>query len=400
MTSKKFLIPILLSLLITVGPVRAVTPPPVPRWPIITGWGGVRLDEATASSVNPPSRVFVGEAASNMEMIIRLLWQRGNNGVRVSFESQCSNPMEMGPYSSSNLNRAIATAQYYGFWVIIDNHAYNDLQSQTSCWLNFWAGVIIQFQGSYNKIIWEPINEPTGIDVSTLSTAYQQWINQARALGDTHWIVVQNLCSFACSLTNWADGFPTINDGGSKVLISLHSYMFYSDYSSSWNNATAESIAQRYYQAVVDGSTRTGWPVLNTEGGGDFGSSTPPDVILSGSAGYSTTSSHFIETLTHLYDSHSPRIGWLWWPSGSWTNTPGAGLYGANAANGWGTLLQFQPLSLCIRSDANGSLSVDIDDLIYVWQSQFRDKPPADIDRDGLIDVTDLITIWQNQFCN
>ncbi len=60
--------------------------------------------------------------------------------------------MEMGPYSSSNLNRTIAIAQYYGFWVVIDNHAYNDLQSQTSCWLNFWAGVISQFEGSYNKI--------------------------------------------------------------------------------------------------------------------------------------------------------------------------------------------------------------------------------------------------------
>ncbi len=57
------------------------------KWPIITGWGGVRLDEATASSANPPSRVFVAEAASNMEMIIRLLWERGNNGMRVGFES-------------------------------------------------------------------------------------------------------------------------------------------------------------------------------------------------------------------------------------------------------------------------------------------------------------------------
>src|SRR6266571_629922 len=43
------------------------------------------------------------------------------------------------------------------------------------------------------------------------------------------------------------------------------------------------------------------------------------------------------------------RINWVWWPAGSWTNTPGAGTYGAmNCTSnpvGWGCLLQFVSLS-------------------------------------------------------
>src|SRR5437667_12820130 len=86
---------------------------------------------------------------------------------------------------------------------------------------------------------------------------------------DTHWIVVQNLCSSICGFKNLADGYPTVNDTQGRVFISLHSYMGYPYYSSSWNNATADSLAQQFYNAVVSGSQRTGWPVLNTAGGAD-----------------------------------------------------------------------------------------------------------------------------------
>src|SRR5207244_8419850 len=108
-------------------------------------------------------------------------------------------------------------------------------------------------------------------------------------------------------------------------------------------------VAQQYYQAVVSGVSSTGWPALNTEGGTDPLGSGAPDVVMSGSAGYTTTTFAFIQALTNLYDSNSPqRINWVWWPAGSWTNTPGAGTYGAMQCNsnpiGWGCLLTFLPL--------------------------------------------------------
>ncbi len=286
--------------------------------PTIVGWGGVRLDESQANLVNPPSQVFSGESASNMELQVQRLLARGFNDIRVSFQSACSSPQEMGSYDPNWLYRAITIAEHYNFWIIVDYHGYNDLTSSTgvSCWLGYWNPIVQQFMGTYNKIIWEPINEPamtSSTDVASLSNAYQQWINQARGLGDTHWIVVQNLCSGNCGLSNMADGYPTVNDTQGKIFISLHSYMAYKWYSSNWNNATADSLAQQFYIAVVSGSQRTGWPILNTEGGPD------PQGI---------------------------NCSWLWWPIGSWTDTPLAEpLYGALSNDGWGSLLQYKPVS-------------------------------------------------------
>jgi PKD repeat protein len=349
--------------------------------PVLVGWGGIRLDEAAVGGgVNqptnpPPSAVFRGEPATNMELALIEMKAMGYNTVRVDFDPACTASQYMSAYSATNLQRAIQIAQYYGFWIIVDYHGYSEPfnSTQATCWLNFWSGVTSQFKNSYSQIIWEPLNEPcydssscagssttndmcsgASACVGTLSHEYQLWINQTRAQGDTHWIVVQNICSYGCSLSNWANGYPTVNDPlgtltqGGRMFISLHSYMGYS--SSNWNNATAESTARQYYNAVVSGVATTGWPALNTEGGADpLCTSCAPDQILTGSAGYTTVTFHFIQTLTSLYDTNAPqRINWIWWPAGSWTNTPGAGIYGALQCNsnpiGWGCLLKFAPL--------------------------------------------------------
>jgi PKD repeat protein len=349
--------------------------------PVLIGWGGIRLDEAAVGGgVNQPSNppaslVFPGEKATNMELILIEMKAMGYNTVRVDFDPYCTGSQYMSTYSATNIQRAIQIAQYFGFWIIIDYHGYSEPfnSSQASCWLNFWSGVTSQFKNSYNQIIWEPLNEPcydpsscagssttnnlcsgASACVTILSQQYQAWIDQTRAQGDTHWIVVQNICSYGCSLSNWATGFPSVTDPlgtlshGGKIFISLHSYMGYS--SSNWTNSTADSMAQQYYQAVVSGVSTTGWPALNTEGGADpLCTSCAPDQILTGSAGYTTVTFHFIQALTNLYDSNSPqRINWIWWPAGSWTNTPGAGVYGAmqcaSAPIGWGCLLKFLSL--------------------------------------------------------
>ncbi len=332
--------------------------------PTIVGWGGVRLDESQPNSANPASQVFAGESASSMELQVQRLVARGFNGIRVSFQSACSSPQEMGSYDPIWLTRAITVAKHYNFWIIVDYHGYYDLETSTgvTCWLNYWDPIVQQFMGTYNQIIWEPINEPwmtSNIDVTSLSDAYQQWINQARSFGDTNWIVVQNLCSSICGFPNIADGYPTVNDTQGRIFISLHSYMAYKYYNSNWNNATADSLAQQFYNAVVSGSQRTGWPILNSEGGPDpqglscsGGVSLPstlcaPDQVQVGSAGYGIATFHFIQALTSLYDSNTPqRINWLWWPMGSWTDTPLAEpTYGALSSDGWGSLLQYKPVS-------------------------------------------------------
>src|SRR5438094_2618524 len=358
--------------------------------PVLTGWGGVRMDESTSNLGGPPSAVFPGENASNMELSLMLLKAKGYNTVRVDFDPYCTDTVDynyMSVYSQTNAQRAVHIAQHYGFWIIIDYHGYSDIFRNTSCWLNYWKPIIQNIGPLYSQIIWEPENEPTtscnnspsscpsapcssdSSCVTYLSSAYQQWINQARSLGDTHWIVVQNLCSYSCNLCpagdgacpSAVDGYPRVSDPlgtlsqSGRIFISLHSYMDFNSYYDSvdWNNTIAESVALAYYQTVVAGISKTGWPALNSEGGTDplcdHCSSTPPDTILGGSAGYTNVTLHFIQTLTKLYDSNSPqRINWVWWPAGSWTDTTSS-VYGAmNCASnpeGWGCLLQFVKLS-------------------------------------------------------
>jgi hypothetical protein len=310
-------------------------------WPYLVGWGGPFISETTISSIASPSLVFAGESASNMELIVQRMKASGYNTVRASFEPFCTIGGGLGDYSATNLQRAISIAQYYDFWIIVDYHGYDDMQGTLrDCWLNFWSGVTNQFRTSYSKLIWEPLNEPIGIDVARLSESYQLWIDQTRAQGDTHWIVVQNLCSNTCSFSDYSQGYPTVEDPSVvKVFISLHSYMGY-PYVTPWTFEQAEAYANQFYQAVLVGELETGWPSLNTEGGADeLCDCGAPDEILTGSAGYTLTSYHFIERVTQLYNNHVPRINWIWWPAGSWTDTPGAGVYGALADNGWGTIL-------------------------------------------------------------
>jgi len=347
--------------------------------PVMVGWGGVRMDESVAGSGGASSAVFPGESASDMELLLIELKAKGYNTVRVDFDPYCSDTVDynyMSVYSQTNAQRAVQIAQHYGFWIIIDYHGYSDIFRNTSCWLSYWKPIVQNIGPSYSNIVWEPENEPT-LDctnspsscpsapcssdtscVTYLGSAYQQWIDQARSLGDTHWIVVQNLCSYGCGLSDMSQGYPTVTDPlgtlsqGGRIFISLHSYMDYGQNSGSWTNSTAASVAQQYYQAVVNGITNAGWPALNTEGGTDplCAGTCAPDTVLASSAGYTVVTLHFIQTLTSLYDTNTPqRINWVWWPAGSWTSTPGAGTYGAMQCNsnpvGWGCLLTFVPLS-------------------------------------------------------
>ena len=333
--------------------------------PVVVGWGGVGL----------------GENLTNIQTEIQALSQSGYNAVRVDFEPTCTSVSArvLGSYDQAKLGQVIGLAKQYNLWILVDYHGYTELENSTTeqCWLGFWKSLVQNFTLSYSQIIWEPLNEPhmtNNQDVAGLSAGYQLLIDEVRALGDTHWIVVQNLCSSSCGFgdANLAAGYPTVNDTAGHVFISLHGYLGYKYYSSSWNNTTAESHAHQVYAAVLAGSQRTGWPALNTEGGADpqmtncsKGVSLPstlcaPDQVLVGSAGYSNVTFHFIQTLTNLYDANSPqKISWIWWVAGSWTDTPGAGIYGALQCDsnpiGWGCLLQHAPVY--IQSDNPPSLT-------------------------------------------
>jgi len=343
--------------------------------PVMIGWGGLRLDSATTTcssvcyhnSTYVPSNVFPSQNQSDMERLVVRMKAIGLNTIRVSFAPFCTNPSgdrDDSPYSFSDAQNVIKIANYYNFWIALRYDGNDDISTATTCWLNYWQPIVQQLGPLYSQIVWEPINEPNAT-VTALSSTYQQWINMTRKAGDQHFVVVENQCSNKCPYSDLSQGYPTVTDPLGKVLISLHNYMSYP--SSGWTVPDAILHAQQDYQAVLKGEQVTGWYALDTEGGPDpqvptcngptgTTSGCPPDDILPGSAGYANVSLAFIQTLTQLFDSHNPRIDWIWWPAGTWTDTPCAGTYGAlqptdcpggtgyGGGFGWGNRLNYTPV--------------------------------------------------------
>src|SRR5712691_4196664 len=322
--------------------VRAASSLAVAQVPIIQGWGGVTLDEASNGQ---------------MQLTLLRLNQSGYNGVRIGFSgsiTQCSSG-ELGSWNPDWFNQAIQAAQRYNMWVILDYHSYGDLVDSVcqTQWLSFWNGVLSVNWG-YSKIVWEPINEPAG-SVSMLSSAYQAWITLARSLGDTHWIEVENTisndgCNF--DLVSLANCYPVVTDPLNETFLSLHPYFFYDIWlsngygncnpstTSTWGNSTAECVANVYNQGMLQASTTYHMPILDTEGGAVYYScnnvcSSPPDAVGTDDASYSYTTLHFIQYLTNQMQSEN--MGWIWWEAG------GGSCCGA--LDTWGNLLGFQPIT-------------------------------------------------------
>ncbi len=51
-----------------------------------------------------------------------------------------------------------------------------------------------------------------------------------------------------------------------------------------------------------------------------------------------------------------------------------------------------------VVGDVDGDGSVDITDLVLVWQRQFTNDPRYDVNGDGAVDINDLVITWQYQF--
>jgi hypothetical protein len=303
---------------------------------------------------------------SSLELHMVKIKSLGYNIIRVSFSTQCGSPKnQMGSYNAANLDRAIKLAAYYGLWIIIDWHGYHDLEpTYLSCWLTTWKPIVQQFQTSYSQLIWEPENEPAGgtnpsggyVTLDQLTSGYQQWIDQARSLGDSHYIVVPNICAFTCDHypSMFFTGWPIIHDPIGHVFINLHTYMYYDYWSTQgWDNATAEKAANMFLQALQQGMKVTGYPALVTEGGTDWISTpSPPDAILGngGDVSYSKTTLHFAQALVSLFNHNTPRIGWVLWPIGAWAS----GLYGALDPGLWGSSIHPVPV---LSGSINGNMT-------------------------------------------
>lgn len=327
--------------------------------PLLRGWGGVRLFETNyATNIEnggarstPESIVFPGEVASNAEMTMLYIKDKGYNTVRAYWEPPTSQQDEWWGYNDAWMQRFIDIAKTLDIWIIVDCHGYKDQYQYEDEWVAFWQDIISQFKDSYEKIVWQPQNEPVmsplqgQAAVDELARVYQRWIDMCRGLGDTHWIVVSAV-QFWSSLP-MVDWYPVVTDPLDKVFYDWHYYYFYDDNPTGWTIAQAEANADYWFNVIKQVTIKYNRPYLCTEMGCEYtysGTVEPPDVQYEGCAGYTNVTLAFIKRLVENFENDG-TIGYILWSAGDWDKNWNegwhyGGLYGGMDV--WGHLLAYE----------------------------------------------------------
>jgi aryl-phospho-beta-D-glucosidase BglC (GH1 family) len=216
-------------------------------------------------------------------------------------------------------------------WIIADCHAYYDQYQYEDQWINHWQGIVARFKDSYDKIIWEPANEPVmnweddshalngQQAVTELARIYQRWIDMCRGMGDTHWVVVSAVCWW--NSLPFEDWFPSVNDPLNKIYLNSHFYYFYEWAQDKWTVADAEANADERFNEVLAAMSKHGRPFLCTEYGAtpfssDYGYDQVPTAQYGGASGYSTVSLAFTQELTRHFNDAG--ISYVLFPAGEW----------------------------------------------------------------------------------
>jgi aryl-phospho-beta-D-glucosidase BglC (GH1 family) len=300
--------------------------------PLLRGWGGIRLVETTTYTniendsprSSPTSQVFIGEVASNAELTFLELKRRGYNTVRA-----CWRPLvpetDWNPYTDAYMERFIEIAKALDMWIIVDCHGYNQHYQNEDEWINQWQSIVSKFKDTYDKIVWEPINEPvmdplTGqTAVTELARIYQRWIDMCRGLGDTHWIVVSRACwSLDIPYVEW---FPSVADPLNRVFLGAHAYYQYEWSQDKWTVTDAQKAADEQFNNLKTVVARYGRPYLCTEMSADpysssYGYEQVPGAKYGGAAGYSDVSLAFMQrTISNFV---SAGWGYILWVAGDW----------------------------------------------------------------------------------
>lgn len=323
------------------------------NYPLLIGWGGIRLFEATlnmdTNPANLESEVFVGEQASNAEMVMRRLKAEGFNCIRAYFEhAPYGQPDDRYHWNDEWFKRFVTLAKHYDVWVIVDYHGYREPYEHEDEWIGFWQTLISSYKDLYAKMVWGTCNEPItpyqgqqAIDEWTRLA--QRWIDMCRGLGDSHWIVVSEVCWGVVGFPA-VEWYPVVNDPLNKVFYDKHFYYdFYDDADQDptrWTLENALARADHFYNLVVEVMEKYNRPFLCCEMGAFTGGEDPPDVLkCEGGSNHSPLSVAFLQRLINHFDTHSPRIGFMLWSAGDWVPL---GLYGDWAC--WGNLLSHKPV--------------------------------------------------------
>lgn len=318
-----------------------------PPFPLLQGWGGVRLQEVTRYSepltgnlrTEPPSEVFPGEVASDAEMTMRLLKERGYNAIRALFEDprdyingrDLTIPWELyWVWNAEWFEKFVEIARHYDLWMICDYHEYDEPYLYEEEWISLWQTIISTYKDLYEKLVWEPCNEPLIPNdalteeekVEELGRLYQRWIDMCRDLGDTHYIIVSGKC-FWSSLPK-EDWYPQVEDSLNRTYLNFHFYYFKEYHENQWTIPDAQNYADYWTGVALSVQQKYQKPFLTTESGI---SAVPHDEVD-------------LAFITRLIENFQREgMGYLLWSAGDWI--AGHGLYGM--MNTWGNEIPLPP---------------------------------------------------------
>jgi len=304
----------------------------------------------TAFITNDPyvaSEVFPGQLASDAELTMAYIAASGENTVRTYFEADTATPsIQDATYNQTDMTKFLAIAVHYNLWVDFCMITFYDQYQYHPEWLAQWTNIVGNCSSLYSKIVWEPSNEPqttwsdgthalTGsASVANLSATYQGFINMARGLGDTHWIIISMDC-----WQYW--NFPTVTDPLNEIMINVHLYYNYEVYSSNWNVAAAQATADSQVNSILAAEATTGRPFVCTELGTSWVVGTPPDMVYNGNSGYTNVTLAYVQEVVNDLVQHN--LGFVFWAAGDWAKDWSSGWHYGGLYGGmdvWGQLLQ------------------------------------------------------------
>ncbi|KAF5327666.1 hypothetical protein D9619_004867 [Psilocybe cf. subviscida] len=242
---------------------------------------------------------------------------QGFNAFRIPFKLERLAPLSggiTGSFDQTYLSGLTTIVNYItnkGAYALIEPHNYmrynNNVISSTSDFATFWKNLANQFK-SNSKVIFDIMNEPNGIDATSVFNLNQAAVNAIRATGATQQLITVEGTAWT-GAWSWvssgnAAAFANLKDPNNNIAIQMHQYLD-SDSSGTSGTCTSSTIGAERLQVA------TNWlKQYNFKGFlGEMG------------AGSNSACISAVQGALCSMQQSGVWLGFTWWAAGPWWGT-------------------------------------------------------------------------------
>ncbi|KAF5327667.1 hypothetical protein D9619_004868 [Psilocybe cf. subviscida] len=239
---------------------------------------------------------------------------QGFNAFRIPFKLERLVPLSGGLAGSFDqtylaaLKNIVNYITNKGAYALVEPHNYmrynNNIITNTNDFAAFWRSLASQFQ-SNNRVIFDIMNEPYGIDAQVVFNLNQAAVNAIRAAGATQQLITVEGTSWT-GAHSWissgnAAAFVNLKDPNNNIAIQMHQYLD-SDSSGTSGTCVSSTIGAERLTAA------TNWLKQNNFKGflGEMGAGSNPTCIAAVKG-----------AMCHMQSS-GVWLGFTWWAAGPW----------------------------------------------------------------------------------